>query len=392
MYGGVIPFWVVVAAVTIGAASLAYLLLAVIAVGSWTSRRQRVTEEIDEDLPPVSLLKPLCGDEVDLYRNLSSFCAQNYRRYQIAFGVMEENDPALQVVEALRRNYPDVDMTVVVDSSQLGCNRKISNLANMIRVAKYDHIVISDSDISVDPDYLRTVISELRKTGVGLVTCLYRARAAAGLVSRLGAMYVNEWFVPSVLVGRLLGYKSFSFGSTIAIRREVLEALGGFSVVAGHLADDYLIGELVRRNGLRTILSSYIVTNTVSDPGLRALWEHELRWARTIRSVQPVGYAFSAITHVFPVCLLMCLLSGAGSISLVVLAIAAALRVALHAVTRLGLRTGATWEVTLVPFRDLLTFVLFVKSFMGKEVRWRSGRFSIRPDGSLNPRQEAETP
>lgn len=393
MYGAADFPWIMIPATVVAATSLVYLVLASVAVFFWALRRKPAVGPADADLPPVSLLKPLCGDEPDLYRNLSSFCAQRYGRYQIVFGVMDAADPALETVRALQRQYPRIDMTVVVDACQIGLNRKVSNLSNMIKMAKYNHVVISDSDISVGPDYLSTVIRELQAPNVGLITCPYRGRPSGGFFSRLGAMYINEWFLPSVLVGRLLGYRRFSFGSTIAIRRDVLEALGGLSVTAGHLADDYLLGELVRRQGLRTSLSTYMVTNSINEPGFAALWNRELRWARTIRSVQPAGYAFSGITHALPICLLLLVMSGAGLLSLGLLGAAIALRVVLHLLTTRAVGTGRLWEAVFVPARDVLTFWLFWNAFVGNEISWRSNRFFIRPDGSLNVvRQEVEAP
>lgn len=385
------PWWAIPAWI-LGCASLAYLVVALAAVWRWTFRAKPDLGTDETDLPAVSILKPLCGYEPDLYQNLATFFEQTYPEYQIVFGVMEENDPALITVRALQQAYPDRDVDVVVDASQIGSNRKVSNLSNMMKVAKYDHLVISDSDIAVTPTYLATVIQELCRPGVGLVTCLYRGRAGHSLFSRLGAMYINQWFLPSVLVGHMLGYQQYSFGSTIAIHRDALEAVGGISVMAGQLADDYRLGELIRRQGLRTVLSSYVVTNAVTEESLWALTRHELRWARTIRSVQPVGYAFSFITHALPVCLLMFFVLWGVASGFILPVAAIVLRMVLHAVTVRTLKTGKLWEAVLIPMRDILTFFFFCSSFAGNRISWRAKEFSLHSDGSLRAQHEIETP
>lgn len=392
MNGAAIFPWLTISLCVITGVSLFYLLAAVVAVARWHMEVKPNAEYDDSDLPPVSILKPLCGDERELYSNLATFCRQRYSRYQIVFGVMDKDDPGLAAVQRLKEDYPDIDMALIVDPSQVGANRKVSNLSNMMKAAKHDLIVISDSDISVTPAYLRTIIRELLSPGVGLVTCLYRGRPSRNLFSRLGAMYINEWFLPSVLVGRLLGYRRFSFGSTVAIKRNLLEAVGGLSIIAGQLADDYLLGELVRKQGLKTVLSEYLVTTTVAEETLHALSSHELRWARTIRSVQPVGYASSFITHAIPIGLMAVAITRGSLETLVIFGAIIAMRIGLHVLAMRALNVGKLWEAILVPIRDIATFIFFCRGFSGRQVSWRTNQFSLRADGSLHPPHKVETP
>jgi ceramide glucosyltransferase len=231
-------------------AGMTYSLIAWIAV---QTRRGRPVAGV-RDAPPVSVLKPLCGAGPDLYEYLSTCCEQNYPVFQIICGVRDEGDPAVAVVRRLQRDYPDVDLRLIVDRRQRGENRKVSNLINMLPHARYEHLVIADSDVRVPRDHLAAVTAPLRDADVGIVTCPYRGQPRAGLWSLLGSLFINDWFIPSVRVAALTGSRSFAFGVTIAMRREVLQSIGGFDSIADQLADDYRLGQLTRRLGLRTVL------------------------------------------------------------------------------------------------------------------------------------------
>ena len=201
--------------------------------------------------PDVTILKPLHGIEPKLYKNLASFCDQRYAgQIQIVCGVASAADAAIAVVDRLAAVFPAIDVKLVVDPRSHGANRKISNLINMMPAARHDVMVICDSDIAVGPEYLKTVAAHLGEPGVGLVTCLYRGAAATGFWSRLAAAQIDYHFLPSVLVGLKLGLAAPCFGSTMALRRSTLAAIGGLEAVADRLADDYAIGDLVRRQGL----------------------------------------------------------------------------------------------------------------------------------------------
>ena len=343
------------------------------------------------DLPPVTLLKPLCGLEPELDANLRSFCTQDYPTFQVIFAVRDADDPALGVVERLIGDLPDRDVSVVVDGRLYGANHKASNLANAYESAKHDVIVVADSDMRVDRGYLRAVVASLADPSVGVVTCLYAARPHEGLWSTLGAMLVNEWFIPSVLVAHAFQPGSFCFGSTMAIRRGVLDRIGGFRSLAPHLADDYVLGARVRAAGLRVALSSYVVENLVAEPSWTSLVKHELRWARTVRSVRPTGYSLSFVTYSLPLAL-ACLVAAVWVPSTGVLtpwtagalAVAAlALRLATHYAARIGLGTGGSSRAWLVPLRDVLGVAVWGASFFGRTVWWRGRTLSVLRGGRL---------
>jgi len=260
--------WLVTLGTVLAALAMAYTLAAAIAarVGRRTPRVHRPTA-----VPATTILKPLCGAEPALYEQLRSFCEQNTADLQIVFGVRDAHDPALATVQQLRREFPHLDMQVAVDPAQHGTSSKVSNLLNMMPLVRHDYLVIADSDIRVTPDYIERVIPPLLEEGVGIVTCPYHAAPAPGLWSLLGSLFVNEWFMPSVRVAALAGSRAFAFGATIALRRHTLMRVGGFAAIADQLPDDYRLGELTRRLGLRTVLSEVEVETAVHEASFGGL-------------------------------------------------------------------------------------------------------------------------
>lgn len=349
---------------------------------AWLAVRQpiRLGGAAWESPPPVTILKPLYGAEPETYACLRSFCDQQYPEFQIVFGVADATDPAVSLVERLRREYPHLDLQLAVDRRQHGSNRKVSNLMNMMPLARHEVLVLSDSDVGVTPDYLAKVINPLADRSVGIVTCTYRGRPRAGFWSQLGALFIDDWFVPSVRVAALGGSRSFAFGATIAIRHDTLTSIGGFRVIADQLADDYRLGELTRRAGLRTVLSDVVVETVVSEITFRQLVRHELRWLRTIRAVNPHGYRFAFLTFGLPVAALGSAFAEGSAATLCMLAITTAVRLLLHLNTRWA--DSSRSQVFLLPLRDFLSLGLWGWSFLTRRVRWRDSHFDVARDGS----------
>jgi len=328
-------------------------------------------------LPPVTILKPLFGAEPETYECLRSFCQQVYPLYQVVFGVCDPQDPAVAVVHRLQREFPGLDLVLVADRKEHGSNRKVNNLINMMALARHDYLVISDSD------YLAKLIPALLDAGVGIVTCGYRGVPRPGIWSLLGSMYINEWFMPSVRVAALTGYRSFAFGATIAIRRETLSRIGGFDAVSNQLADDYRLGELTRQLGLRTVLSEVEVDTFVEDCTAADLVAHELRWRRTIRNLSPYGYVFSVVTLGLPITALQLLFTQGAAPAAAIFSATAVASTLIHFNAR---RPGASMAVLLlVPFRDLLHFGLFIWSFATRRVQWGDDHYEVRRDGDAQP-------
>jgi ceramide glucosyltransferase len=332
--------------------------------------------------PTVTVLKPLHGSEPNLYANLAGFCAQDYpSAVQIVFGVADPADPAIRIVRQLIVDFPDCDITLAINSWRHGANAKVSNLINMAAEAQHEILVLSDSDIIVDRDYLKGIVGCLERPGVGLVTCLYRGAATSGLWGSLTAAAIDYHFLPNVLVALKFGLAAPCFGSTIALRKETLTKIGGFESVVDQLADDYALGALVRRTGLMVAMPTLIVAHACAERSAGDLFRHELRWARTIRSVDSVGFAGLALTHAWPLALLGILLGGftpASMIAVVALACRFVLQIELDRAFRL--RDDLFW---MGPLRDVLSFVVFVASFFGRRVEWRGHRYGVRADNTL---------
>jgi ceramide glucosyltransferase len=373
---------------TLGVASLvlaaAYTLLALVAVLVWG--RRKVTGAAVK-LPAVTVLKPLCGAEPGLYENLRTFCRQDYPEYQIVFGLGDEADPALAVVARLVAEFPTLPIDVVIDPRQHGHNRKISGLINMLEHARHDVLVMADSDTSVGPDYLTSVTAPLLDRKVGLVTCLYHGEPTRPVWSRLGAMYINEWYMPSVLLAWLFGHENYVSGQTLCMRRETLQAIGGLLTIANHLADDYQLGQLVRSLGLRIVLSTYMLKAEHHEPTLESLVTHELRWMRTLSVLAPWSFRFIFFTFSLPLAVLGLLLvvpeTYFATIALPLFQVTVVARLALHLVHRLRDKRALFADLWLLPARDLLICWVWCRTFFTSRFTWRGSDFHVGADGIM---------
>jgi ceramide glucosyltransferase len=355
-------------------------------VAGWLTRRffARPTAK-PISFPPVTIVKPLHGTEQALLKNLSSFCCQDYPGpVQFVFGVHDSADPALETVDRLRCLHPQASITVVADSRLYGPNRKMSNILNMLPKAQHDVLVFADSDVGVGPDYLRNVIGELQKPGVGLVTCVYRGQPDPGFWPRLSAKATNYQFLPGVVTGLALGLARPCFGQTIAMRRETLDRIGGFSQFAHHLAEDHAIGEAVRKIGETVSVPPFTVTHACVETSAVKLIAHELRWSRTIRTIDPAGHLGSALAYPLAFALLAVMLSGNASWSWPLALVALVTRLLLKFQLDRALRQPYR-DVWLLPVWDLISFGIFVTSFFSTRVIWRGFSFNVGGDGLMYP-------
>lgn len=363
-----------------------YALLAVIAVLVW--RMRRMPKESRPRLPPLTILKPLCGAEPSLYENLRSFCEQDYPEFQIVFGVLDPADAALSVVERLVAEFPSLPIDVVINSQLHGGNRKTSNLINLLAQAQHDVLVMADSDARVGRDYLKTVSAPLLDREVGLVTCIFRGIAMPRLWSRLGAMYINEWYMPSVLLARLFGHQGYVSGQTICLRRETLQAMGGLQVIADHLADDYQLGERVRGLGLRIVLSHYMLTAEHDEASFGSLNRHELRWMSTIRILRPRSFRLIFFSFSLPLAALGIALNAADPVfstaAWALFAFTVVARLTLYGVYRLRDDRSLLSDLWLVPVRDLLICWVWWRSFFTSRVTWRGREFDVDARGIMH--------
>jgi ceramide glucosyltransferase len=370
---------------------MAFLALAVASTVYWcyalgcVARFRRRLRPVATALPPVTVLKPLCGAHPALYESLRSFCEQDYPDVQVLFGVRDPADPAIDVVHRLMDEYRAGHLKLVVNEREVSVNPKVSNLANLYGSAEHDVVVIADSDIRVGRDYLRAVVAPLADPRVGLVTCLYRAGGTGRGWGALARLFIEDWFFPSALVSATGGSMHHAFGATLAFRRGALDAIGGFQAVGAYLADDYMLGDRIAARGERVVLSPYIVETRVVEGSFPALFFHELRWSRTMRAVRPVGYFLAAVTYGFVWSALALAVSDAAWPAVAVAGAHVTVRLAVHRAARLALRSTAA-SPWLLPVRDVLSLVLWGAAFTGRTVRWGPHRFVIDLLGRLTRR------
>jgi ceramide glucosyltransferase len=332
--------------------------------------------------PDVSILKPLYGAEAQLSDNIETYFHQDYPgKIQFVFGVQDPNDSAIPVVRSLIARYPELDIQLVVNAATHGSNRKVSNLINMAQVARYS-VIVAASDVTVSPNYLSTLAATLTQPGVGAVTCLYRGLASGGFWSRLSAMAAHDHFLPSTILGLALGLARPCLGATIALSRETLSRIGGFERVANQLADDYTIGKAVREAGLNVVVSSMLVAHAFEERSPHEMVRHELRWARTIFAVDPVGYIASGLTHALPLALIGAVLRGFDGLGVAAILCALACRLFLkYRLTRQFELPDPDYDLLLV--RDILSFAIYLASFSSTKVAWRGQDFAVGRDGTL---------
>ena len=331
--------------------------------------------------PPITVLKPLHGDEPLLEDALASLCRQDYPDFQVVFGVQDPADPAIGVVRRLQTRFPGRRLVLVIDPTPHGANRKVANLMNMLPAARHPVLAIADSDLHVAPDWLDRLAAALGAPGTGLVTTLYAGLPAdGGWVQRLGAEQITHAFLPGALLARALGRQD-CLGATMVLRRATLERIGGFAALVDHLADDNVLGQKVRALGLEVALAATVPLTTVPETTPGALWRHELRWGRTIRALAPVPFAASALQYGIAWALAAVALAGGAWWSWGVLAAAWAARAAAgqgidRALRRCRVPLAFALPLWLLPLRELMSMAVLLAAFAGNRVEWRGHRLT----------------
>lgn len=335
---------------------------------------------------PVTLLKPLHGAEPLLADNLSTFLQQDWpESVQMVCGARDSEDPSLTAVEQLRRAHPDADIAIVTGHPPLGSNNKIANLVHMMPAARHDLLVLSDSDIAVRPDYLRNVAGALEQPGVGAASCLYLGRAVAGVWSHLNAAIVSYSGTPKVVMSRFTRAAQPCMGSTIAIRRETLLQIGGFERFADVLADDHALGEAVVGLGKTIALPPILLDHACIDASFSDLWRHHLRWAVTIRGVEPLLHVLSGVVYAVPFALLTVPLLPLTGLALLLAALAVRFAT-VHTVDAIAGRKSAPFR--LVPVADCIEFAVYVASLAVRTIHWRGSRLNMSSDGRIRSATE----
>ncbi len=366
------------------AASVCYYLVSIIAAEKFfTAAPRRPAGEYR----PVSILIPLCGEDFRAYQNYASLCRQDYPEFEIVFGVGDSLDSSLPVIARLRADFPQVPIQLVVSAGEIGPNPKVNTLNDMLPQARHETILMLDSDIRVGPDFIKAIAEELPPYGEGLATCLYRAGEAPGIASKLEAAGISAEFAPGVLVAHMAGGISFAFGAAIALTKKTLETIGGFAAIAPYLADDYMLGNLVRQAGLPVKLSRYVVETVLSKMSTGEFVRHQTRWARGIRACSPWGHTGSLITNGTVLSLIYFSMSGFSGFGLFIFASVVALRCWMAwmvGVRRLGDKI-LKHNLLLAPVRDFFSFFIWMAALTGKRVEWRGRVFTLEEDGKLKP-------
>lgn len=335
--------------------------------------------------PPISILKPLCGIERHTYDNLASFCRQDYPNYQIIFGVQDPNDPVIAVAKQLIADFSAIDIQLVISDRVIGTNLKISNLANAQGAATHSLLLISDSDIRVDSDYLLNIVQPLCDASVGVVTCMYRSLVHKGFAANFEALGISTELAPTTLVSRKLSGMTFGIGATILIRKSVLEAIGGFSSVANYLHDDFHLGRMPALAGYQVVLSHYIVNHELETERFSDLVQHQLRWNRGIRVCQPLGYAGQIFTFGTVASLLCVFTLQASELAWIVLSLTVSVRVVMAWVVGVKALNDPVVKKLfwLIPLSDLMRFVLWSYGFVGNRIEWRGRQLRLTREGEL---------
>jgi len=362
------------------AGSLVYCAVTIVAAARYCGLRAAALGGGSRAWPAISVLKPLAGVDDGLEQNLRTFFEQKYPEFEILLAVRSADDPALEVAERLRAEYPAVESRLLVTGDPPYANAKVFSLERMLAAARHDLIVMADSDVRVGPEMLAAISAEFADKGVGLVTCPYRAAPGKSFWSMLEGIGLNTEFIGGVLVARMLDGMRFALGPTIAARREMLERIGGFAALKDYLAEDFVMGKLAAERGYRVVLSSYVIEHRIGAQGFAANWKHRLRWHRSTRRSRPWGYVGQVFTNPLPLALL---LLAARPDWWPVAAVAALFRAAAAWATagwvlRDPLTARRWW---LVPVQDAASFLAWIAGFFGNTILWRGRRYYLRADG-----------
>lgn len=361
------------------AIALAYQTVALLASLVFLERsRIRRSKPLPAYTPAVSVLKPVHGLDDALDAAIRSHLSQEYPEYELLLGVQDEDDPAIPVIRAALADHPEAHARLVMCSTRTA-NAKVGSLIDMAREARHSILIVNDADITVPRDYLRRVVAPLQDPQAGIVTCLYRA-SSASLAGAFECLGIAIDFMPSTLVAPLVGVKEFGLGSTLCFRRQDLAAAGGFEAFQDYIADDYQLAHRITSLGRHAVMSEVVVDTHMADPGWRAVWRHQVRWARTIRVSRPGGYAGLPVTHAGVWALLNLAAGNVGAATALWVARATMGAAAGFAVLR---HWPALILAPLLPLWDLWAFAVWAAGFAGRSAWWRGRRVTLSRDGRI---------
>ena len=358
-------------------APLAYYLVAMFAALRFFSKRRG--RRLPEFTPPVSLLKPVRGVDFASYENFKSFCVQDYPEYEILFCVNELSDPAVAVIERVQREFTNRRIEIFAGAEQIGSNRKVNNLALLTKKARHEVLVQSDGDVRVGPKYLREVVAPFADSGVGTVSCFYRGVAEENFWAELEAIGAASDFFAGALVANLPGEVTFALGASVATTKTWLTKIGGYEAMANLLADDYEIGNRVHKAGGKVLLSREAVWTMYPAQTLKSFWEHQVRWARTVRVVRPASFFGLIFTHGLPLAVLAAVVAPTAWISTSFMAGYLVLRLLMAWLVGVwGVKDEVlARKLWLVPLRDAIQFVVWLAGFASNRVTWGGVEYEV---------------
>jgi ceramide glucosyltransferase len=365
--------------------SISYSLFAAYCTFVFFRAREGSEEHSIPEMPPVSIIKPVSGLEDGYWENFVSFCGQNYPRYEILFAVSQQNDPVIPLLEDLKRLFPDQEIGWTVVKGNRGPNYKVGNLIGAVHAAQFDILVLSDCDIRVGPTYLREVVSPLLKEQTGMVTCLYRNRNIHNIFDVFQALTVQSDFIPNVLFDRRVEGLAYAFGATICTSKRVLSRFGGLESFLDYLADDYQLGNRVRKEGYEIGLSRYLADHVPSTESFKGYFRHQLRAAITHKVCRPMGYFTSVITQSVSMSALLLMVGGFSPAAAALLLSVCGVRLAIAAYLNRAVFRNEELNayIWLIPLSDLLnTFFWFLSLFLNV-VYWRHRRFRVMRGGKM---------
>lgn len=366
-----------------------YVILCLLAVQYLRIRRPYPTLYSFSRWPPVTILKPVCGLEKNQKANLRSACLQDYPEYQVVFSVQDRNDPSIPLLKEIQQEFGPERVSVAIENHQAGPNGKINNLLGALPHARYDILVISDSDVRLKADYLRAIVAPLADPEVGCVCTLYKATLAERWFEKMELLTFNADFIPSVIFAHVTGASNFCLGPSMALRRSSLEEIGGLETLADYLVEDYEIGRRIWSSGKRVAIVPYFIDIVVDLSNPSQWWQHLVYWDQNTRAARPGGFFASILTRSVPFAFLFAVLHLGDRVGLAVLGGALGLRMLTAAAIlgwgfqdREGLRS-----VALLPLRDVVALVSWLLAFTKRTVIWRGSEFTLTRDGRLLPRE-----
>ena len=366
-------------------AALAYYLIAVIAGLLWAKDRHRQREMGTDFTPPISILIPVRGADEESAETFASFCRQDYPDFQLLFGCRDADDLAVPIIQKLQNEYPAANIDLIISAHEIGTNAKVSNLHNIFQHALHEYIFIVDSDIKVELDYLRRVVAPLQQSTVGMVTCLYRGASAKSFASLLENIGLSSTFGPEVMTSRMLEGVKFALGSTIAMKREILNKIGGFAAIADFLADDFWLGFLTAKESFDIVISDVVVDHVPKKETMISMLKHQLRWNKAVRVSRPKGYAGLILTYGIVTSFLLLLTLNFSSAAWILFLSTTVVRLLTAVFGGVVLMRDLTLlkNLWLLPLRDFIGFGVWVVGLFGKKVEWRGVKYSLTNDGKL---------